>query len=62
MTLIVVIVSMLAFNRYNPAVGVIVMVTMIGALTFYEVIQPITLVAGILALIAVLAIIKVRSN
>jgi len=56
MTLFVVIVSMVGFNRKNPAVGVGIMVTFIGAMAYFGVIETPTIVMGAIALVAVLAI------
>jgi len=59
-TILVVILSMIGFNRVNPAVGVILMVSMIGALSFYGIITSWTIVLSGLALIVMLAIITVK--
>lgn len=61
-TLLVVIISMIGFNRVNPAVGVFLMIGMIGALSFYGIIGSWTIVLSALALIAMLAIITVKKT
>jgi hypothetical protein len=61
-TLLVVIVSMIGFNRYNPAVGAVLLVMMLGVLTFYGVIELAGSIFGALALLIVLAIGTVRKN
>lgn len=62
LTLFVVIIAMIGFNRYNPAVGVVIMVSMLGALAFYGLIELSGLILGVLALIIVLAIGTVRKS
>jgi hypothetical protein len=59
-TLIIVIVSMIGFNRYNPALGVITMVCFIGVMTYYEVIAWQSSLIGVSALVLMLAIMQVR--
>ena len=56
MSLIIVIVSMIAFNRTHPYVGVIVMVAMFSVAGYYGLVQPITVMSGFLILVVVLAI------
>ena len=55
-TLFVVIISMVGFNRKNPAVGVGIMVTFIGAMAYFGIIETPTIVMGAIALITILAI------
>ena len=55
-TLFVVIISMVGFNRKNPAVGVGIMITFIGAMAYFGIIETPTIVMGAIALVAVLAI------
>ena len=55
-TLFVVIISMVGFNRRNPAVGVGIMVTFIGAMAYFGIIETPTIVMGAIALVTVLAI------
>lgn len=55
-TMLIVIVSMLGFNRYNPAVGVGVMATFLGAAWYFELIPWTSGAFGGIALILVLAI------
>ena len=64
MTLIVVIVSMIGFNRTHPIVGVGFMTVFLGAMTFYGAISVATtaLVAGMLVLVFVLALIHGRRD
>lgn len=56
MTLIIVIVSMIAFNRTHPYVGVITMVAMFAVAGWYGLVQPITVMSGFLILAVALAI------
>ena len=56
MSLIIVIVSMIAFNRTHPYIGVIVMVAMFSVAGYYGLVQPITVMSGFLILVVVLAI------
>ena len=55
-TLFIVIVSMLGFNRQNPALGVGVMAVMLGAAWYYELIPWTSGVLGGIAIVVVLAI------
>jgi hypothetical protein len=55
-TLFIVIVSMLGFNRRNPALGVGIMATMLGAAWFYQLIPWTSGVLGGIAVVIVLAI------
>lgn len=55
-TMFIVIVSMLGFNRYNPAVGVGVMATFLGAAWYFELIPWTSGAFGAIALVVVLAI------
>lgn len=61
-TLIAVIVSMIGFNRYNPAVGVILLVSILGVLSYYGMIELSGLILGVLALLVVLAIGTVKKS
>ncbi len=56
MTLIVVIVGMIGFNRKNPAVGLALMAGLIGILTYFQVIELETSVIGGFTLVVFLAI------
>ncbi len=61
-TLFIVILSMIGFNRTNPAVGVGLMAAFIGIATYYQLLTyQGTMVAGI-ALIVMIAIIQVRKQ
>jgi hypothetical protein len=62
MTLLVVIVSMIGFNRYNPVVGVVTLVMTMGALSWFGIIQWESTFMGAIALMIVLAIIQVRKT
>jgi len=55
-TMFIVIVSMLGFNRTNPALGVGIMVTMLGAAWYFELIPWTSGMLGGIALVVVLAI------
>jgi hypothetical protein len=55
-TLFIVIVSMLGFNRKNPALGVGIMATMLGAAWYFELIPWTSGVLGGIAVVLVLAI------
>ena len=59
-TLFVVLISMVGFNRYNPIVGVGIMSAVIAALAWIGIIEPITLVAGILTMVFVVAVVLSR--
>lgn len=56
MTLLIVIVSMIAFNRTHPYIGVIVMVAMFSLAGWYGLVQPITVMSGLIIMVVVLAI------
>ena len=56
LTMFVVIVSMVGFNRRNPAVGVGIMVAFIGAMGYFGIIEVPTVMMGAIAVIVVLAI------
>jgi hypothetical protein len=62
MTLFIVIVSMVGFNRRNPAVGVGIMVSFIGAMAYFGIIELGTLMMGGIALVVILAIGNVRKR
>ena len=62
MTLFVVLISMVGFNRKNPAVGVGIMVSFIGAMGYFGIIEPPTIMMGILAVVVVVSIGQVRKN
>ena len=55
-TMLIVIVSMLGFNRTNPALGVGVMTTMLGAAWYFELIEWQGAMLGAVAMVLVLAI------
>ena len=61
-TLLAIVVSMIGFNRVNPAVGIIVMVFVLGALSYYGLIELTTLIFGVIALVILLAIGTVRKS
>ena len=56
MTLIIVIISMIAFNRTHPYVGIIVMFAMMAVMGYYGLVQPVTIASGLIILIVALAI------
>lgn len=56
MTIIIIIISMIGFNRSHPYVGVIVMFAVIGFARHYNFIQDITVVSGLIILVVALAI------
>ena len=62
MTLFVVLISMVGFNRKHPAVGVGIMVSFIGAMGYFGIIEPPTIMMGILAVIVVVSIGQARKN
>ena len=62
MTLFVVIISMIGFNRKNPGVGVGIMVAMLGGLAYFEIISLPTVAYGSIALVVVLAIGQVKNR
>jgi len=62
MTLFVVLISMVGFNRKNPTVGIGIMVSFIGAMGYFGIIEPPTIVMGILAVVVVVSIGQVRKN
>ena len=62
MTLFVVIISMIGFNRYNPAVGVMFMVILIGGMSYFGFISVPTVILGVIALVTMLAIVTVRKS
>ena len=56
MTIIIIIVSMIGFNRTHPYVGVIVMFAVLGFARYYGFIQDITVASGLIILVIALAI------
>ena len=62
MTMFVVIISMVGFNRRNPAVGVGIMVAFIGAMGYFGIIEVPTIIMGAVALVVILAIGNVRER
>tara|TARA_R110002051_G_scaffold5506_2_gene28290 strand:- start:1026 stop:5063 length:4038 start_codon:yes stop_codon:yes gene_type:complete len=62
MTMFVVIISMVGFNRKNPAVGVGIMVAFIGAMGYFGIIEVPTIIMGAVALVVILAIGNVRKK
>jgi hypothetical protein len=56
MTMFVVILSMVGFNRKNPAVGVGIMVAFIGAMGYFGIIEVPTIMMGAIAVVVILAI------
>lgn len=59
-TLLIVIISIIGFNRVNPAVGVIFMFMMLGIMAWFELIVVPTAILGIIILIITLAIASVK--
>ena len=59
-TLIVIIISMVAFNRTNVAAGILVSVMIIGTTSYFGIIQIPTIIMGALVLIVMLAIVVTR--
>ena len=57
-----VIFSMVAFNRTTPIAGVIVAVMMIGVLAYFEIVQWPTVLAGAIAVIVMLALVRTRQR
>ena len=62
MTLFVVLVSMVGFNRTSPTVGVGIMVAFIGAMGYFGIIETPTIVMGAIAVVVVLSLGQVRKN
>ena len=62
MTMFVVIISMVGFNRRSPAVGVGIMVAFIGAMAYFGIIETPTVVMGAIAVVVVLAIGQARKE
>jgi len=56
-TLFVVLIAMVGFNRYNPIVGVGIMSVIIMALAWAGIIEKVTLIGGILTMVFILAIV-----
>ena len=61
-TLIVIIVSMIGFNKENPAAGIIIATMILGAASFFQVIILETTVFGALALVVAIAIAVTRKT
>lgn len=61
-TLIVVIISMIGFNRVDETVGAIFNVFFLGVLWYFEIIEPISLLFGFLAVAIMLIITKNRGD
>ena len=61
-TLMVVILSMLGFNRVNETVGALFNLIFIGALSFFEIIELSTTIFSAIALVVMLAIITTRKQ
>ena len=59
-TLFVVLIAMVGFNRYNPIVGVGIMTAIISVMAWFKIIEPITLVGGIITMVFVIAIVMAR--
>jgi hypothetical protein len=59
-TLLVIIVSMIGFNKENPAVGLIIAVMILGSASFFEIIELESTLVGALALVVMLAIVITR--
>lgn len=56
-TLFVVLIAMVGFNRYNPAVGVGIMSVIIMGLAWAGIIEKVTVIGGILTMVMILAIV-----
>ena len=61
-TLIVIIVSMVGFNRTNPAAGLIISVMILGATSYFGLIEIPTIVMSAFVLIVMLAIVTTRKG
>jgi hypothetical protein len=61
-TIIVVIIAMIGFNRVNPAVGAIFMFIIVGSLAYFGIIQWYSAITGFIALILMLAIASTRKD
>ena len=59
-TLIVVIISMIGFQRSSPGMGIIFAIMVLGAASYFELIELETVILGTLALLAMVAIIITR--
>jgi len=59
-TLSVIVIAFIGFNRKNEAVGVIIAVFIIGGTAFFGIIQFPTIIAGIVAVLVMLAIVTTR--
>ena len=59
-TLFVILIAMVGFNRYNPAVGVGIMSAIVMVLAWFEIIEKVTLIGGILTMVVILAIVMAR--
>ena len=59
-TLFVILIAMVGFNRYNPAVGVGIMSAIVMVLAWFEIIEKVTLIGGILTMVVILAIVMSR--
>lgn len=61
-TLIVVILSMIGFNRQNPTVGGIIAIMILGATAYFDIITIPTIIFGILAVVIMLIITTTRKT
>lgn len=61
-TVIVILISMIGFNRSNPAAGIIIAVMVLGATAFFGIIEFPTIIAGVIALIVMLAVVTTRKS
>ena len=59
-TLIVIIVSMVGFNKSNPAAGLIISIMILGATSFFGLISMSASILGVLALIVMIGIVVTR--
>jgi len=59
-TLAVIVISFIGFNRKNEAVGVIIAIFIIGGTAFFGIIQFPTIIAGIIAVLVMLAVVTTR--
>jgi len=59
-TLFVILIAMVGFNRYNPAVGVGIMTVVIMGMAWAGIIEPITVVGGILTMVFIIAVVLAK--
>ena len=61
-TVLVILISMIGFNRKNPAAGIIIAIMVLGATAFFGIIEFPTIIAGVIALIVMLAVVTTRKS